>query len=77
MMHSAGSGDPVINPASLDAAGGALTGVIIWVVIGIALIWLISFFGEGALQKFKPMIVFIAIAAFIGFIGLRAFNGAA
>ena len=71
------AGEPLVNPASLDQAGAALGGIIIWIVIGVAMVWLLSFLSEGALQKFKPVIVFIAIAGFVGFIGLRAFNGVA
>lgn len=67
------------NPATVEVdalnnMAGSFLGILIWVLIGCAVIWLISFVGESALQKFRPVVVFMLIAGFAGFLIMRAAN---
>lgn len=64
-----------VSNASLDGLAGGLIGILIWALIGIGVLWLTSFFAEGALQKLRPVAVFLLIAGLVGFLGLRALNG--
>ena len=59
---------------SLDSAAADLDDVVLWIVIGLAFLWVIAMAAETTLNKVKPVLMFIVVAALVGFLVIKAFT---
>lgn len=64
-----------IFAATTDTAANQLDDVVFWLIVGLAFLWMISMAAEVTLQKLKPVLVFIVVAALVGYIVIKAFGG--
>lgn len=64
-----------VNESSMQGVFGGFFPFLMLIMFGVAIVWTISFFAEGALQKLKPVAVFLMICFLIGFAALGSFNG--
>ena len=59
---------------SLDSAAADLDDVVLWIVIGLAFLWVLAMAAETTLNKVKPVLMFIVVAALVGFLVIKAFT---
>lgn len=59
---------------SLDSAASDLDDLVLWIVVGLAFLWVIAMAAEVTLNKVKPVLMFIVVAALVGFLVIRAFT---
>jgi uncharacterized membrane protein len=59
---------------SLDSAASDLDDLVLWIVVGLAFLWVIAMAAEVTLNKVKPVLMFIVVAALVGFLVIKAFT---
>jgi type IV secretory pathway TrbD component len=59
---------------SLDSAAADLGDLVLWIVVGLAFLWVIAMAAEVTLNKVKPVLMFIVVAALVGFLVIKAFT---
>ncbi|SCC56077.1 MULTISPECIES: hypothetical protein [unclassified Gordonia (in: high G+C Gram-positive bacteria)] len=64
---------PPADPSSV--AADHLGDIVFWIVIGLAFLWVIAMVAEVTLQRLKPVLVFIVVAALVGMVVLKAVAG--
>lgn len=65
----------VVQAATTDTAAANLDDIVFWLIVGLAFLWVIAMAAEVTLQKLKPVLVFIVVAALVGYIVIKAFSG--
>lgn len=65
----------MVSDQTVDQLAGLVGPVLVWIVLGVLLLWLVSMIGEQAAQKFKPAAPFLGFALMVGFLGLTALKG--
>lgn len=66
---------PLPQPDTTSVAVDNFTSVVFWIVIGLAFLWLIAQAADVTLQKLKPVLMFIVVAALVGMVVLKAVSG--
>ena len=46
---------------------------VVWVIVGLAFLWAISFMAETTMIKLRPVLMFIVVAAFVGVLVMHIF----
>jgi type IV secretory pathway TrbD component len=59
---------------SLDSAAADLDDLVLWIIVGLAFLWVIAMAAETTLNKVKPVLMFIVVAALVGFLVIKAFT---
>ncbi|MBM7416833.1 MULTISPECIES: hypothetical protein [Nocardiaceae] len=59
---------------SLDSAASDLDDLVLWLIVGLAFLWVIAMAAEVTLNKVKPVLMFIVVAALVGFLVIKAFT---
>ncbi|WP_338887416.1 hypothetical protein [Rhodococcus sovatensis] len=65
---------PAVLAQSLDSAAADLDDVVLWIVVGLAFLWVIAMAAEVTLNKVKPVLMFIVVAALVGLLVIKAFT---
>lgn len=64
----------VMFAQSLDSAAADLDDIVLWIVVGLAFLWVIAMAAETTLNKVKPVLMFIVVAALVGLLVIKAFT---
>lgn len=57
-----------VGDAPLQGLTSQAGNVVVWVTVGLVFLWLLSAMAETVLARFKPVLVFLVAAAFVGVI---------
>lgn len=55
-----------------NAAADGMSNMVIFIVVGLAVLWLLSVASEQVFQKLKPVLMFLIIACAVGAVAIRA-----
>ncbi|WP_255783538.1 hypothetical protein [Mycobacteroides abscessus] len=56
-----------------DGAATQLDDVVVWLLVGLGFLWLIAQAAEVVLQKLKPVLMFLVVAAVLGLLVVKTF----
>ncbi|QII04370.1 hypothetical protein BH93_02420 [Rhodococcoides fascians A25f] len=59
---------------SFDSAASDLDDLVLWILVGLAFLWVVAMAAEVTLNKVKPVLMFIVVAALVGFLVIKAFT---
>jgi type IV secretory pathway TrbD component len=59
---------------TLDSAAADLDDVVLWIIVGLGFLWVIAMAAEVTLNKVKPVLMFVVVAALVGFLVIKAFT---
>ncbi|SPX87807.1 hypothetical protein [Mycobacteroides abscessus] len=57
-----------------DGAATSLGDVVWWLLAGLAFLWVVAQAAEVTLQKLKPVLMFLVVAAVLGMLVIKAFG---